>query len=433
MNPNHLRLYAITDCDHLTGDALIAQTEALLAGGVTMLQLRDKNRSREAVRPDALALRDLCRRYKVPFIVNDDVELAREIDADGVHLGQDDAALRLARLKLGPDKIIGISAHNLEEARAAQDGGANYLGCGAVFTSSSKDAASLDHNLLKNICDTVDLPVVAIGGINGDNMAQLEGLGCAGAAVISALYHTSDPLETAKALRAQVEAVFGAVETDRPTALVIPLDRVLCDTHTVWAALAETYLNGVGKKAGPDLASILRPRTLAGAAAYIKHNYSVPDGITQMLYEFEYDLDEYYRREASLQPGAKALLETCLDHQVPVLAISDAPLDLMTQLADRTGCAESITAMASTAESHQDRDDATFYTQAADQLEANPQTVWVIEDHINGLRSAHRADCVTIAIQADGQSDQEWALLQAEADITVNHLDDLLNLLNNAL
>lgn len=428
MKAQDLLLYAITDCAHYTGQALIDRTKGLLDGGITMLQFRDKTRGREAARPDAEALLALCRAYRVPFIVNDDVELAREIGADGVHLGQDDAALRLARIKLGPDKIIGISAHNLAEAREAQAGGASYLGCGAIFPSQSKDAACLAPGVLKEITDTIDLPVVAIGGITGDNLGQLTGLGCDGAAVISALYGAEDPLAATKALRVQAEAVFGPYGASKPQALIIPLDRVLCDTHAAWAALAETYLTGVGKAAGPDLAAILRQRTLAASAAYIKHNYSVPDGISQILYEFDYDLEDYYRHQARLQPGAKVFLDQCQAASIPVIALSDASSNLAGLLADRTNCADALAGIISTADGHLDRTEPAFYQQGLADIEADPDRVWVVEDHIDGLRTAHRAGFTTIAIPAEGQDAHEWSRLQAEADQVVESLEALKDL-----
>ena len=137
-----LLLYAVTDSRWLQGASLIQQVEAALKGGVTMVQLREKNMDEESFKQEALALKTLCQQYQVPLIINDNVKLAKEIDADGVHIGQQDCQLETARALLGPDKIIGVSARTLAQAQAAYEGGADYLGVGAVFSTTTKNDAS---------------------------------------------------------------------------------------------------------------------------------------------------------------------------------------------------------------------------------------------------------------------------------------------------
>ena len=202
----YLRLYAVTDRTWLGEHTLAQQVEESLKGGVTMVQLREKRLDRDAFRREALEIQTLCRRYGVPFLVNDDVDLAIEIQADGVHVGQDDLEAGAARAKLGPDKILGVSAHTVEEALRAQAAGADYLGVGAVFPTGTKvDASVLSYDTLKAICTAVDIPVVAIGGIGPDNLHKLTGSGVQGVAVVSALFAQPDGEQAARALRAQVE------------------------------------------------------------------------------------------------------------------------------------------------------------------------------------------------------------------------------------
>lgn len=156
----------MTDRSWLKDSALETQVEEALLGGATFVQLREKELDREAIRQEALRIRDLCRKYQVPFVIDDEVELALETDADGVHIGQSDMALRDAREQLGPEKIIGVSARTLEEALEAEQNGADYLGVGAVFSTSTKpDAADVSLETLSSICRAVSIPVVAIGGI----------------------------------------------------------------------------------------------------------------------------------------------------------------------------------------------------------------------------------------------------------------------------
>lgn len=191
--PEELLLYAVTDRHWLNGATLISQVEAALKGGATFIQLREKNLDDEAFYKEALEIQKLCRNYKVPFVINDNVELAKKIGADGVHVGQSDMEALDVRKVLGDDKIIGVSAQTVEQAVLAEKRGADYLGVGAVFHTDSKaDVAEVSRETLKAICDAVDIPVIAIGGINKENVSELAGTGICGIAVISAIFAEKD-------------------------------------------------------------------------------------------------------------------------------------------------------------------------------------------------------------------------------------------------
>lgn len=202
-----LLLYAVTDRHWLQGRTLYEAVEQALKGGVSFLQVREKDDMRlshDEYLKEALQLRDLCRRYQVPFVIDDDVDLALETDADGVHVGQNDMEAGNVREKLGPDKILGVSAHTVKEALLAQERGADYLGVGAVFPTGSKDdAEQVDRAVLSEICRAVDIPVIAIGGITRDNVLSLSGTGIAGIAVISAIFAKKDIQAAARDLRSQ--------------------------------------------------------------------------------------------------------------------------------------------------------------------------------------------------------------------------------------
>ena len=201
-----LLLYAVTDRSWLNGQTLYEQVEQALKGGVSFLQLREKELDEQAFLEEAKVIQELCKKYQVPFLINDNVELAASIGADGVHVGQSDMAAGAAREKLGPDRIIGVSARTVEEALEAQRQGADYLGVGAVFPTGSKaDAVEVDHQVLKEICSAVEIPVIAIGGIGRDNVAQLKGSGICGIAVISAIFAQNDIEAAARELRGLTE------------------------------------------------------------------------------------------------------------------------------------------------------------------------------------------------------------------------------------
>lgn len=200
---SQLLLYAVTDRAWVGRQSLYEQVESALRGGATMVQLREKQLDAEHILREARELAHLCKRYGVPFILNDNVDLALACGADGVHVGQDDLAAAEARRKLGPEKIVGVSAHNVAEALAAVRDGADYLGSGAVFGSTTKtNVHALPHETLREICRAVDIPVVAIGGITKDNLPQLAGTGIDGVALVSAIFAAPDIEAECRALRA---------------------------------------------------------------------------------------------------------------------------------------------------------------------------------------------------------------------------------------
>ena len=206
--PEDMLLYAVTDRAWLKGETLESQVEKALKGGATFVQLREKELDEAEFLEEAKKLKMLCRKYQVPFVINDNVEIAIEVGADGVHVGQSDLACARARALLGPDKIIGVSAHNVEEAVAAQAAGADYLGAGAAFVTSTKgDARPIPHAMYRAITDAVDIPVVAIGGITEENMAELRGCGLDGVAVVSSLFAAQDVAAAAGRLRALAETL----------------------------------------------------------------------------------------------------------------------------------------------------------------------------------------------------------------------------------
>ena len=203
-------LYAVTDQSWLKeGQTLLSVCEDVLASGATFLQIREKDLDPNSFAEEAAKLKDLCARYKVPYVVNDSVEIALAIDADGVHVGQSDIKGRDIRSMIGPDKILGISAGTAQEAIAAENAGADYIGVGAVFgTSTKKNARNLTVEKLKEISSAVSIPVVAIGGINGNNLMELSGSGVDGVAVVSAIFAAEDPGKaTAQLLKLTKEMV----------------------------------------------------------------------------------------------------------------------------------------------------------------------------------------------------------------------------------
>lgn len=198
---NTMLLYAVTDRAWVGRQSLYEQVESALKGGVTCVQLREKDLREDEFLEEALEISSLCKKYKVPFFINDNVEVAIKCRADGIHVGQEDMAASQVRQKVGNDMMIGVSVHSVEEALEAVKNGADCLGVGAMFSTTTKaDADVLPREILQKICEAVDIPVVAIGGISKKNISQLAGTGVDGVALVSAIFGADDIEEECRLL-----------------------------------------------------------------------------------------------------------------------------------------------------------------------------------------------------------------------------------------
>ena len=219
MKAEDLMVYAITDRYWLNGAKLADQVEDVLKNGATFLQLREKSFTHEEMVAEAKEIKAIAAKYQVPFVINDDIYAAKEIDADGVHIGQDDLDLKETRKLLGEDKIIGVSAHNMKEAKKAYEDGADYLGVGAIFSTQTKnDAQDVSMKTLNEICQKVDIPVVAIGGINQVNVLEFMGIDIDGVAIVSSIFGSEDIQKASSLLKDKIQRI---VSNKMPTCLTI--------------------------------------------------------------------------------------------------------------------------------------------------------------------------------------------------------------------
>lgn len=202
INSDILLLYAVTDRSFLGTQTLLEQLESAIKGGVTCVQLREKEMKEEEFLKEAIKVKDLCKKYQIPLIINDNVNIAIACDADGVHLGQSDMGIAEARKLLGKDKIIGATAKTIEQAKKAYAEGADYLGSGAMFGSTTKkDAIPMTKERLKEIVNSVPIPVVAIGGIHKGNISELSNTGIKGVALVSGIFAAEDIEEECRILK----------------------------------------------------------------------------------------------------------------------------------------------------------------------------------------------------------------------------------------
>ncbi|MSS64429.1 thiamine phosphate synthase [Velocimicrobium porci] len=208
VDKKRMTLYAVTDRKWTTEHTLAEQVEQALQGGATLIQLREKKLSFNEFLEEARVIKNLCARYQVPLIINDNVDIAMTVNADGVHLGQNDLSIKEARKRVGEGKIIGATARTKEQAIRAEREGADYIGSGAVFgTSTKQDAKTMSIETLKEICEAVSIPVVAIGGIDRSNIRNLKGSKIAGTAIVSGIFSKKDVKTEVKLLREELEAI----------------------------------------------------------------------------------------------------------------------------------------------------------------------------------------------------------------------------------
>lgn len=205
-NRENLLLYAVTDRSWAENQTLYEQLEDALIGGVTCVQLREKDLSEENFIQEAVEIRELCRKYNVPLIINDNLNVAIKSNADGIHVGQEDVSAAEIRKLVGDNFIIGVTAKTVEQAKKAENDGADYIGVGAVFPSPTKtNAIRITNEQLNEICSSVSIPAVAIGGISLDNITELSGCKMSGVAVVSAIFAADDIKTTVQELKRTVQ------------------------------------------------------------------------------------------------------------------------------------------------------------------------------------------------------------------------------------
>lgn len=422
MNSNILRLYAVTD----GSSCLIEKCQKALNSGVTCLQYRAPTTSNAA---EAQTLLELCRKHGVPFIINNDVELAKAIGADGVHLGQSDMPVLNARTILGPDAIIGASASTLKEALRAEHDGADYLGVGAMFPTQSKtDAVSVSLSTLRSICTSVSIPTVAIGGIHAGNLHELSHTGIVGIAVISAIFSSGDLIPSSVA---RLEQVLRSIDFTTPahSLFLVDFDGTMIDSMSIWATLATDFLMSFGKTPHPDLGEKLTNWGLRDGIIYLREAYNLPCNNLECLTRFTNLLVDRYRA-CSLKPGVRELADFAAHNSNILLRCATAgSADAVTKVLDTKGLLDYYCPVTSTTEIGIDKSNPDFYLRMLELYGASLRTSCVIDDAPFALQAAHAAGLQTIRIR-----DPFWASFSDDivpADQTFDSILDFLNKKND--
>ncbi len=415
VRPDYLKLYAITD----DGPNLLERVRLALEGGATCIQHRAKGASFEAAKADALAIQALCRAFDVPFIVNDSLELALAIGADGLHVGQSDTAAREARRALGPDAILGVSAATVAEAVKAEQDGADYLGAGAVFPTSTKlDATYVAPTALRAVCGAVDIPVVAIGGIHAGNLLQLEHSGIAGVSVVSAIFGAPDVKAAARELKTLVARADFTLPEE--TGMILDFDGTVLDSMQVWLGLAQDFLRANGAEPRPDLDDKLANcADLVTGAAYLQVEYGLkltPEETLQGLLDL---LNARYMA-CRLKPGAEEFLREAGRRGFRLVIGTASDRKAVEAILARHGLLDLFLDIITTGETGLDKKDPAFYWIALERLGTRRRDTWLFDDAPFCIETAHACGLRTAGVPDMFFSGAEFT----SADRVLNRLDD---------
>ena len=415
VRPDYLKLYAVTD----ESPGLAERVRRAIEGGATCIQHRAKCATFEAAKADALAILAVCREYGVPFIVNDSLELALAVGADGLHVGQDDVPAREARRALGPDAILGVSAATVEDAIRAEADGADYIGTGAVFPTATKpDAACVTPSILRAICGAVHIPVVAIGGIHAGNVPSLAHSGIAGVAVVSAIFGAPDVTAAARELDSIVEHTDFSLHDG--TGFILDFDGTILDSMGAWATLAQDFLHangvepcsGLGKRlAGcPDLAS---------GADVLRACHELP-GTREDTFRGLLAMLETRCLACDLKPGVTEFLNEAKKRGFRLVVGTANDRVVVEHVLAKHGLADAFEAILTTSETGLGKDDPAFYRAALAVLGTAPAQTWLLDDDPAALTAARACGLRTAGIPDSATPESAFA----GADRTLKRIDE---------
>ncbi len=398
-------LYAVTDRAWTGEQTLYEQVEAALKGGVTCVQLREKVLDEAAFLQEAKDICALCRRYHVPFIVNDNVDIAIACGADGIHVGQEDMVAGEVRRRVGDAMILGVSVHTVEEARQAARDGADYLGLGAVFPTSTKtDADQMTGETLRDICSAVDVPIVAIGGINRDNLLNLAGSGVDGVALVSAIFSAEDIEKTCQELRTLAEKMAKGM---RICGAIFDVDGTLLDSMSIWDTIGETYLRSIGYEPREDLNDTFKNMSLRQAARYYQTEYGVTLSIEEIMDGVNAMLERFYRFEVPLKAGVKELLAQLQGSGVKLCIATATDRYLVEAALERCGVLPCFGEIFTCNEVGHGKDEPEIFEAALHFLGTKKAETVVFDDALYAVKAAKSAGFPVAAVYDSHEKNQE--------------------------
>ena len=411
-----MQLYAVTDTQWLNGRDFLEVIESVLANGATFLQLREKNATHEEIVAKAKAIKPIAKKYGVPFVIDDDIYAAKEADVDGVHIGQNDASYEKAREVLGEGKIIGMTVKTRQQAENAIRLGADYVGMGAVFhTSTKKDARDMSRETLLELAGMMeDIPVVAIGGISYDNCDYLKDTGVDGIAVVSAIFASDDCALATRKLFVRTRELFGKKRN-----IIMDMDGTLADSMPFWKNSAREYAILRGADIPDNFDEITGVMDLNDYAEYVKNVLGIDTNLEQITEAAVEIMNKHYEKDIPAKDGMTELVtrEYKAGSRLVVFTASDRRS--VEILLSHLGIRECFYDIYTVYDVGLKKSDKNSYLKVAELAGMKDTSqVWVYEDILRGVKAAKEAGLNVCAVY-DEDSAGDWEDIKELADKTL--------------
>ena len=390
-------VYAITDRYWHKDRPIEEMIEESIKGGATIIQLREKHISDDEFLSLALKSKKVCNKYNIPLIINDNIDVMLKSDADGIHAGQSDLNAKKVRELIGPNKILGVSVGNVEEAKIAIENGADYLGVGAIFPTNTKDDAilvSLDE--LRNISLSVDIPVVAIGGIHLDTIKELKNTCINGVAVISEIFSKDDILKATKILKSEVDKII--LNLNDYDLYVFDYDGTLLNSMKEWATMSSSFVKSHNIIPSDDLDSIVYNMNTLEASTYIHNTYSIgnsPEECYHMIIDYIYKV----YKDIKLKDGALKLLKTLEHLNKKIIILSQTELSLIKMSIENNKISDYFDEIYSTEAINATKGDGSAFRKIKEMYPNNK--ILIIEDAYYAIKMAKLANLNVMSVIDD--------------------------------
>jgi thiamine-phosphate pyrophosphorylase len=419
VDKNSMLLYVVTDRSWLGENRLENQVEEIIKSGASFIQLREKELSFNEFVSVGKKIMKITAENNVPFVINDNIEVALALNADGVHVGQSDMHAKNVRALIGEDKILGVSVQTVEQALLAEEHGADYLGVGAVFSTSTKnDADDISFETLQAICNVASIPVVAIGGISEKNIMELKGTGIDGVAVVSAIFAKPDVAAATKELRDLAKELVGL----KRKGFIFDLDGTLLDSMAAWDNVGEEYLTQKGVKDIPqNIRELLKPKSLWEAAEYFIENMNLNLPPEQIVDEINLLIEEKYKFHFNAKDGVLDFLEANKHIKMCIATATDKPL--VEHALKRLEIDHYFDFIITSTEVGNSKQSPDIFINAAEKLGLAVDEVVVFEDALHAIVTAKSAGFYTVGVY-ETAFENESEEIRLMADIFIDNLNN---------
>ncbi len=391
-------LYAVTDRSWLLDNqTLYGECEKAIKGEITLLQLREKNLSTEDFIKEGIQIKELCHKNNIKLIINDDVDVMVALDADGLHIGQYDGNVKRIRDLIGPNKILGVSSQTVKESIKAISDGADYLGIGAVFCTSTKlDAVDVSFETLKAITKISKVPTCAIGGINLDNISDLESSGINGCAIVSAIFNGNDVEHSTRILREKCDDAFYKYNVGNH---IYDLDGTLIDSLGIWENLASSYLKERNIVAKLNLEEEINNLSLDESSSYLKDNYGLLESKQEIKNQIVNKIYHLYSDSIKLKSGVRSYLESIYNKGITLSIASASSKSLVNAVLKNNNIDELFSVIKTEEEVGESKAKSSLiYDEILKELNVEKNDVVVFEDSYAAIKTLKSNDYYSIGV-----------------------------------